>query len=108
MKARACSWASLRRRRWNARLILQVADNDQVVDHANGVVTVHLGPRQVFVGLSIDFRDELSGHELELCAERLEHAITNKLPGVVSVFIKPQKQQSWAPSGVMAPPRAGS
>jgi divalent metal cation (Fe/Co/Zn/Cd) transporter len=70
------------------------------------VVTVHLGPRQVFVGLSIDFRDALSGHEVELSVERLERAILDKLPEVVSLFIKPQKQQNWAINGVRASPQA--
>jgi cation diffusion facilitator family transporter len=88
------------------RLILQIARSDTAVEHANGVVTVHLGPRQVFVALSIDFRDDLTGHEVELCVERLERAITNKLPEVVSVFVKPQKQQKWAISGVNASPSA--
>jgi cation diffusion facilitator family transporter len=82
------------------RLILRIARDDEAVDHANGVVTVHLGPRQVFVGLSIDFRDELSGHDVELCVERLERTITAESPEVVSVFIKPQKKQKWAISGV--------
>lgn len=88
------------------RSILQIARNDEAVDHANGVVTVHLGPQQVFVGLSIDFRDELSGHDVELGVERLERAITDKLPEVVSVFVKPQKKQKWAISGVNASPAA--
>lgn len=88
------------------RLILQIARGDAAVEHANGVVTVHLGPRQVFVALSIDFRDDLTGHEVELCVERLERAITDKLPEVVSVFVKPQKQRNWAVSGVNASPSA--
>jgi cation diffusion facilitator family transporter len=88
------------------RLILQIARSDAAVEHANGVVTVHLGPRQVFVALSIDFRDDLTGHEVELCVERLERAITDKLPEVVSVFVKPQKQRKWAVSGVNASPSA--
>ena len=88
------------------RSILQIARSDEAVDHANGVVTVHLGPQQVFVGLSIDFRDELSGHDVELCVERLERAITDALPEVVSLFIKPQKQQKWAISGVNVSPPA--
>lgn len=88
------------------RLILQIARGDAAVEHANGVVTVHLGPRQVFVALSIDFRDDLTGHEVEPCVERLERAITDKLPEVVSVFVKPQKQRNWAVSGVNASPSA--
>ena len=88
------------------RLILQIARSDAAVEHANGVVTVHLGPRQVFVALSVDFRDDLTGHEVELCVERLERAITDKLPEVVSVFVKPQKQRKWAVSGVNASPSA--
>jgi cation diffusion facilitator family transporter len=88
------------------RLILQIARNDEAVDHANGVVTVHLGPQEVFVGLSIDFRDALSGHEVELSVERLERAILDKLPEVVSLFIKPQKQQNWAINGVRVSPQA--
>lgn len=83
-------------------MVLQIVRNAEAVDHAHDVVTVHLGSRQVFVGLSIDFRDDPGGHDVE----RLERAITDALPEVVSVFIKPQKQQKWALSGANASPPA--
>lgn len=85
------------------RIILEIARSDAAVDHANGVVTVHLGPRQIFAGLSIDFRDDLNGHDIELGVERLEHAIKEKLPDVVAVFVHPQKRHEWAARSAGAP-----
>jgi divalent metal cation (Fe/Co/Zn/Cd) transporter len=62
-------------------------------------VTVHLGPDQIFVGLSVDFRDEISGHDIELAVERMEKRICEKLPEISSVFVKPQKRREWQRHG---------
>jgi len=77
------------------KTVLELADDDPIVQNANGVVTVHLGPDQVLVTISIDFRDDASGREIEAYVERIESRIKEKLPQVVSVFIKPQKADVW-------------
>ena len=79
--------------------IMEIVRKDEAVENANGLVTVHLGPDQIFVGLSVDFRDEISGHDIELAVERMEKRICEKLPEISSVFVKPQKRHEWQRHG---------
>src|SRR5690606_22250408 len=71
------------------RAILRIAGEDEAVENANGIVSVHLGPEQILVGHSIDFRDDLSGHDIEIGAERIEKRIREKLPEISAVFVRP-------------------
>ncbi|TKT77628.1 cation diffusion facilitator family transporter [Aquamicrobium sp. LC103] len=75
--------------------VIEVARADPAVEAANGALTVHLGPTQIVVGLSIDFKDELTAHEIEICVERIEAAVKERVPEVVAVFVKPQKNATW-------------
>ena len=40
---------------------MELADGDAAVEQPNGVLTVHLGPDQVFVALSVAFAAAASG-----------------------------------------------
>ena len=55
--------------------ILEIAGKEACIVHTNGVVTVQLGPDQVFAGLSTEFRDNLTTIEIEAYVERVEAAI---------------------------------
>ncbi len=79
--------------------VMEIVRADPLVDNANGLVTVHLGPTQILAGLSVDFRDDVSGHEIELCVDRIEMRIRAHFPDVVSVFVKPQKRETWRERG---------
>ena len=63
--------------------------------HTNGVVTVQLGPDQVFAGLSTEFRDNLTTIEIEAYVERVEAAIRDCHPEVVALYVKPQTREVW-------------
>jgi cation diffusion facilitator family transporter len=75
--------------------ILRIAAADHDVLHANGVLTVQLGPHQIVAGLSIEFREELSTNQIECCVERIEAAIKRAQPEVTSIFVKPQNAETW-------------
>jgi cation diffusion facilitator family transporter len=75
--------------------ILRIAADDRDVLHANGALTVHLGPEQVVAALSIEFREELGTNQIEDCVERIEAAIKHALPEVTSLFVKPQNADTW-------------
>jgi cation diffusion facilitator family transporter len=75
--------------------ILCLAGDDECVARANGVVTVQLGPNQVFAGLSMAFGDELTTPKIEACVQRLEAAIRTRHPEVVAVYVKPQTPEVW-------------
>ena len=75
--------------------ILDIAGKDPAIQQANGVLTVHMGPKQIVAGLSIEFEDHLAAPEIEACVERIETAIRQANPDIVSVFVKPQTASSW-------------
>jgi cation diffusion facilitator family transporter len=76
--------------------ILRIVKKDSAVENANGVLTVHLGPDQVVVNLSIEFHDTLPIPEMEAAVERIEKAVKKTFPQVTALFIKPQRAQTFA------------
>ena len=58
----------------------------------NEVLTMHLGPEDVLLNLSIDFDDKLDSAEVEAAVSRLERRIKEEFPEVGRVFIE---AQSW-------------
>jgi divalent metal cation (Fe/Co/Zn/Cd) transporter len=75
--------------------ILQIASADRGVHHANGVLTVQLGPRQIVAALSVEFQEPLSTTQIEHCVNRIETAIGQAFPDVVTLFVKPQSAETW-------------
>jgi cation diffusion facilitator family transporter len=59
----------------------------------NEVLTMHLGPDDVLLNLSVDFRDALSSAEVEAAISELESTIKAEFPVVRRVFIE---AQNWA------------
>jgi cation diffusion facilitator family transporter len=75
--------------------ILEIAGKEECIVHANGVVTVQLGPNHVFAGLSTEFRDSLTTPEIEQYVERVEAALRECHPEIVALYVKPQTQEVW-------------
>ncbi len=85
------------------RSILAIADRDAAVDRANGVLTVHLAPRQVVANLSVEFIDALQAAEIEIAVERIEAEIKKSHPEITSLFVKPQRTATYrAAAGKLA------
>lgn len=86
--------------------VLAVVDADPDIHKANGVLSVHLGPDQIVIGLSAEFEDALTTPDIEDCVERIEKAVRESVPEVTGVFIKPQTAGTWnARSRAVADPR---
>jgi divalent metal cation (Fe/Co/Zn/Cd) transporter len=56
----------------------------------NQARTMHFGPNEVFVAVSLDFQDDLPAGEVEATVTRLERAIKAAHPEVRVVFIEAQ------------------
>lgn len=56
----------------------------------NEALTMHFGPNEVFVALSLDFDDALSAAEVEEAVTRIERAIVQAHPDVQRLFIEAQ------------------
>jgi divalent metal cation (Fe/Co/Zn/Cd) transporter len=53
------------------------------------VLTLHLGPQEILVGVTIDFRDDLPGGEIEQAAQQLSDQIQAAQPGITRLFLRP-------------------
>jgi cation diffusion facilitator family transporter len=62
------------------------------ITRVNEVLTMHLGPEDVLVTLSLDFDDEISAGEVEGAVTEMETRIKSAYPEVSRVFIE---AQSW-------------
>lgn len=75
--------------------ILEIAASDPAIRHANGVLTVQMGPDEVVAALSAEFEDTLHTSDIEHCITRVEHAVKSRHPVVTVLFIKPQTRDLW-------------
>ena len=75
--------------------LLKIAADDPAILHANGVLTSHLSPTQVFVALSAEFCDGLSTDQIEDTVNRLEARIRERHPDIGMLFVKPQSRAMW-------------
>jgi cation diffusion facilitator family transporter len=72
-----------------------IAEEMDGVAHANGVLTLHLAPREILVALSLEFADELRTPEIEAKVIELERRMRLSHPEVVAVFVKPQSPEGF-------------
>lgn len=75
--------------------IMHVARLIPGIANANGVLTVHLAPREILVALSLEFADELRTPEIEAKVIELERCVRLSHPEVVAVFVKPQSPEGF-------------
>jgi divalent metal cation (Fe/Co/Zn/Cd) transporter len=75
--------------------IIHIAEEMEGIAHANGVITVHLGPEQIVVSLSLEFADELRTPEIEVKVIELERRVRHLHPAVIALFVKPQSSSGY-------------
>lgn len=75
--------------------IRSIVERDRDVVKLNGLITIHLGPDQIVVALSLEFRDEMTVPEVEACITRLEAALRTERNDITGLFIKPQTARAW-------------
>ena len=73
-----------------SRSILKIAGEQPGIERANGLITVHLGPRDVIATLSLEFDDALTTPQIEAQVTELENKIKAAHPEVSALFVKPQ------------------
>ena len=70
--------------------IKQIIDESQGIKHVNEVLTLHLGPQDVLLNVSLDFEDNLSSGQVEEAISALEARIKEMFPEIRRVFIEAQ------------------
>lgn len=68
----------------------ELATTEEGVAHFNGLLSIHLAPRQVLMALSIDFEKALQASEVQAVVARLEKRIREQHPEVALLLVKPQ------------------
>ncbi|MGI9379462.1 MAG: cation diffusion facilitator family transporter [Methyloligellaceae bacterium] len=63
------------------------------VRNVNELRTMHMGPNDILLAISLDYEDNLSSGEVENSIFRLEKAIKSKFPDVKRLFIEVQSQK---------------
>jgi len=72
--------------------IRQILKEESNVLHINEVLTMHLGPTDILLNISLDFEDGISSIEVEETISRMEANIKIQFPEIKRVFIE---AQSW-------------
>lgn len=86
-------------------LLCGEAANDQIVAgiedivkgetdvlYINEILTMHLGPQDILLNISLDFKDAMSSANVQTTISELETSIKSKFPEIKRVFIE---AQSW-------------
>lgn len=73
--------------------ILSLVRETEGVASRNELLTMHMGPADVLVNLSVDFHDTLTSAEVEQTISSLEQSIKNRFPIVKRVFIEAQSRE---------------
>jgi cation diffusion facilitator family transporter len=74
--------------------IRTIIENESQVLHINEILTMHLGPHDILLNLSLDFKDDLSSGNVEETISKLELGIKKQFPEIRRVFIEAQNWMS--------------
>ena len=70
--------------------VRKVLAEDSRVQSVDEMLTMHLGPRDILLALTIDFSESLSGEAVEQAARELSLRIQEEVPQITRVFLRPQ------------------
>jgi cation diffusion facilitator family transporter len=76
--------------------IAALARAEPGVTGLNDARTMHFGPNEILVALSLDFRDDLTASEVEDTVARLEHRIRAAYPQAGRIYVEAQSLASHA------------
>lgn len=65
-------------------------DRRPEVTGVNEITTIHIGPRNIFVGLSVDFEDRVPVGRVEAMIAEAETELRERWPSIRAIYIKPQ------------------
>ena len=83
--------------------IRDVLETDPRVAEIPEVLTAHLGPQEILVGLTLRLQDSLSRQELEAALDELIARIKQTDPRITRVFMRPTAAGSVGPPAAVRP-----
>ncbi len=72
--------------------IKKIVAADDRIKQTNEVLTVHFGPMDVLLNISLDFVDEIDANDVERAISELEARIKSEFPEITRVFIEAQSR----------------
>jgi divalent metal cation (Fe/Co/Zn/Cd) transporter len=69
--------------------IRRILDGASRVSEVCEIQSMHLGPLDILVAATLDFRDDLTAPELETAADELTQRLKKAEPRITRVFIRP-------------------
>jgi cation diffusion facilitator family transporter len=82
--------------------VRRILDADPRVVEVIEVLSLHFGPEDVLVGVTIDFDADLPGGEIEQAAQELSDRIQADQPSVTRLFLRPARRGQRPPAPVPA------
>ncbi len=79
--------------------IERIVAGEPEICRVNELLTMHFGPQEILVNMSLDFSDQLSSTALENYVTLLERRIKNRLPAIKRIFIEAQRSSDSARTG---------
>lgn len=68
-------------------------ENHAAIDNINEVLTMHFGPNDVLLNLSLDFKNDISAGDVESVVSEFEKKIKDMHPEIKRVFIEAQSRR---------------
>jgi len=70
-----------------------IVNNFDIVDKVNKVLTMHFGPDNILLNLSVDFNDEVKAGEIEKTIDQIDKTIKKSIPSVKNIFIEAETKK---------------
>lgn len=77
--------------------VRRILDTDRRIVTVEEILTMHLGPSEILLAVSLDFDDRLSGEEIETGLREITAALTRGNPTITRVFVRPIDQNTKTP-----------
>jgi cation diffusion facilitator family transporter len=66
-----------------------ILDSDPRVDVVCEILSMQLGPNEILMAATLDFKDELTSHELEDTSDQLTERVLSEDPRITRLFLRP-------------------
>ena len=76
------------------RIIEEIVTAKKDITAINETLTMHMGPQDVLLNLSLNFKDDISAAEVEKAVSDMEREIKSRLPEVKRIFIEAQSEEA--------------
>lgn len=72
------------------KVVEEIANAKAEITAINETLTMHMGPQDILLNLSLDFKDDISAAEVEQAVTEMEKEIKHRLPQIKRIFIEAQ------------------